>query len=162
MLVCLEMPKNPGRKKKAEKKEKKKQKTNLNLHQPGIPSASSAKTQLAALTVTTQVDDGNYDRDLFSTWDTIEGTCNTVSFVPPPPQLPKPLHFFLMYLVGLFVVTNQPSSQNLNSVNTSSSATAPTSSSTRLAQQPRGLGSAPMTAPLGLPPVMWTLTTWSP
>lgn len=50
---------------------------------PGIPTASTAKTQLAALTVATQTDDGNYERDLFPTWDTIEGTCNTryVSFL---------------------------------------------------------------------------------
>ncbi|KAI1206805.1 uncharacterized protein F4807DRAFT_215812 [Annulohypoxylon truncatum] len=48
---------------------------------PGIPSASSAKTQLAALTVAAQVDDGAYERDLFPTWDTIEGTCNTREYV---------------------------------------------------------------------------------
>ncbi|KAH8780875.1 hypothetical protein F5883DRAFT_166497 [Diaporthe sp. PMI_573] len=48
---------------------------------PGIPTASAAKTQLASLTVSTQVDDGNYDRDLFPTWDTIEGTCNTREYV---------------------------------------------------------------------------------
>lgn len=55
---------------------------------PGIPTASAAKTQLASLTVSTQVDDGNYDRDLFPTWDTIEGTCNTryvlTIHIPPP------------------------------------------------------------------------------
>ncbi|KAK3380543.1 hypothetical protein B0T24DRAFT_196802 [Lasiosphaeria ovina] len=44
---------------------------------PGIPAASTAKTQLAALTVKAYVDDGNYDRDLFPTWNTISGTCNT-------------------------------------------------------------------------------------
>ncbi|KAK3301714.1 uncharacterized protein B0T15DRAFT_514967 [Chaetomium strumarium] len=44
---------------------------------PGIPSASTAKTQLAALTVKAAVDDGNYDRDLFPTWGTVSGTCNT-------------------------------------------------------------------------------------
>ncbi|POS75758.1 hypothetical protein DHEL01_v205847 [Diaporthe helianthi] len=48
---------------------------------PGIPSASSAKTQLASLTVSTQVDDGNYKRDLFPTWDTIEDNCNTREYV---------------------------------------------------------------------------------
>ncbi|KAI1103467.1 hypothetical protein F4804DRAFT_228565 [Jackrogersella minutella] len=48
---------------------------------PGIPSGSAAKTQLAGLTVGTNVDDGNYDRDLFPTWDTIEGTCNTREYV---------------------------------------------------------------------------------
>ncbi|KAH9907132.1 hypothetical protein F4778DRAFT_777579 [Xylariomycetidae sp. FL2044] len=42
----------------------------------GIPSTSSAKTQLAGLTVTTQRDDGSYDRDLFPHW--IEsGGCST-------------------------------------------------------------------------------------
>ncbi|KAI0883041.1 uncharacterized protein GGS22DRAFT_34901 [Annulohypoxylon maeteangense] len=48
---------------------------------PGIPTSSSAKTQLAALTVATAVDDGTYKRDLFPTWDTIEGTCNTREYV---------------------------------------------------------------------------------
>lgn len=48
-----------------------------NESQPGIPTASAAQTQLAGLTVATQVDDGNYDRDLFPTWDTISGACNT-------------------------------------------------------------------------------------
>ncbi|KAI1372845.1 hypothetical protein F4677DRAFT_242940 [Hypoxylon crocopeplum] len=48
---------------------------------PGIPAASSARTQLAALTVATAVDDGSYDRDLFPTWDTITGTCNTREYV---------------------------------------------------------------------------------
>ncbi|EMR62090.1 putative secreted protein [Eutypa lata UCREL1] len=42
----------------------------------GIPSTSSAKSQLAALTVATYVDDGTYDRDLFPHW--IEsGGCST-------------------------------------------------------------------------------------
>ncbi|KAI2463978.1 hypothetical protein F4781DRAFT_95938 [Annulohypoxylon bovei var. microspora] len=48
---------------------------------PGIPSSSTAKTQLAALTVAAAVDDGNYERDLFPTWDTITGTCNTREYV---------------------------------------------------------------------------------
>ncbi|KAI2613371.1 hypothetical protein GGR54DRAFT_326378 [Hypoxylon sp. NC1633] len=48
---------------------------------PGIPTAASAKSQLAALTVTTPVDDGTYNRDLFPTWDTITGTCNTREYV---------------------------------------------------------------------------------
>ncbi|KAK0624056.1 hypothetical protein B0T14DRAFT_536700 [Immersiella caudata] len=48
---------------------------------PGIPSTSSAKTQLAALTVKAYVDDGTYDRDLFPTWNTIEGSCNTREYV---------------------------------------------------------------------------------
>lgn len=44
---------------------------------PGIPTAASAKTQLAALTVATQVDDGEYDRDLFPTWIDQGNSCNT-------------------------------------------------------------------------------------
>ncbi|KAI8625589.1 hypothetical protein F5Y19DRAFT_467033 [Xylariaceae sp. FL1651] len=48
---------------------------------PGIPSASSARSALASLTVSTNVDDGTYDRDLFPTWDTISGTCNTREYV---------------------------------------------------------------------------------
>ncbi|KAI6081818.1 hypothetical protein F4821DRAFT_248463 [Hypoxylon rubiginosum] len=48
---------------------------------PGIPTAASAKTQLASLTVATPVDTTTYDRDLFPTWDTITGTCNTREYV---------------------------------------------------------------------------------
>ncbi|KAF2967701.1 hypothetical protein GQX73_g5910 [Xylaria multiplex] len=44
---------------------------------PGIPSTTAARTALAALTVSTNADDGQYERDLFPTWITIEGTCNT-------------------------------------------------------------------------------------
>jgi hypothetical protein len=43
----------------------------------GIPTASAAKTQLAALTVAAWTNTTTYDRDLFPTWDTISGTCNT-------------------------------------------------------------------------------------
>jgi hypothetical protein len=43
----------------------------------GIPTASAAKTQLAALTVAAWTHTTTYDRDLFPTWDTISGTCNT-------------------------------------------------------------------------------------
>ena len=45
--------------------------------QPGIPTAATAKTQLAALTVKAAYDDGGYNRDLFPTWGTVSGTCNT-------------------------------------------------------------------------------------
>ncbi|KAI0158006.1 hypothetical protein GGR52DRAFT_564783 [Hypoxylon sp. FL1284] len=48
---------------------------------PGIPSTSSAKSQLAALTVKEAVDDGKYERDLFPTWHTVEGNCNTREYV---------------------------------------------------------------------------------
>ncbi|KID74101.1 uncharacterized protein G6M90_00g033670 [Metarhizium brunneum] len=44
---------------------------------PGIPSASSARTTLASLQVSTPVDDGTYNRSLFHTWDIIHGKCNT-------------------------------------------------------------------------------------
>lgn len=44
---------------------------------PGIPTTSAATTQLAALTVAASTHTTTYDRDLFPTWDTISGTCNT-------------------------------------------------------------------------------------
>lgn len=47
----------------------------------GIPSTANAKTYLSALTVSTNPDDGEYDRDLFPTWDTITGNCNTREYV---------------------------------------------------------------------------------
>ncbi|KAI5857485.1 hypothetical protein GGS23DRAFT_600818 [Durotheca rogersii] len=48
---------------------------------PGIPSASTARSQLNGLTVGTNVDDGGYNRNLFPTWITITGTCNTREYV---------------------------------------------------------------------------------
>ncbi|KAL2021724.1 hypothetical protein VTK56DRAFT_6667 [Thermocarpiscus australiensis] len=48
---------------------------------PGIPSASTAKSQLASLTVKAAFDDGKYDRDLFPTWSTVSGACNTREYV---------------------------------------------------------------------------------
>ena len=44
---------------------------------PGIPSAATARTELATLTVAASTHTTTYDRDLFPTWDTISGTCNT-------------------------------------------------------------------------------------
>ena len=44
---------------------------------PGIPTAATARTQLAGLTVAAWTHTTTYDRDLFPTWDTISGTCNT-------------------------------------------------------------------------------------
>ena len=44
---------------------------------PGIPTAATAKTELATLTVAAWTHTTTYDRDLFPTWDTISGTCNT-------------------------------------------------------------------------------------
>jgi hypothetical protein len=43
----------------------------------GIPTAATAKTYLAALTVAASSHDSTYDRDLFPHWITISGTCNT-------------------------------------------------------------------------------------
>ncbi|KAK4107660.1 hypothetical protein N656DRAFT_719645 [Canariomyces notabilis] len=50
---------------------------NLPHTQPGIPSASTAKSQLSALTVKASYDDGLYNRDKFPHWITISGACNT-------------------------------------------------------------------------------------
>jgi len=44
---------------------------------PGIPSAATAKSELATITVAAWTHTTTYDRDLFPTWDTISGTCNT-------------------------------------------------------------------------------------
>ncbi|KAL1840384.1 hypothetical protein VTJ49DRAFT_510 [Mycothermus thermophilus] len=48
---------------------------------PGIPSKSTAQSQLAALTVKAAYDDGNYKRDKFPHWNTVSGTCNTREYV---------------------------------------------------------------------------------
>lgn len=44
---------------------------------PNIPSASTARSQLAALTVAAQGPQTGYSRDLFPHWITQSGTCNT-------------------------------------------------------------------------------------
>lgn len=44
---------------------------------PGIPSASTAQSQLAALTVAPQGSSEGYSRDLFPHWITISGACDT-------------------------------------------------------------------------------------
>nr|WP_243706078.1 HNH endonuclease family protein [Micromonospora sp. KC721] len=44
---------------------------------PGIPSKSTAQSQLNALTVRTEGSMTGYSRDLFPHWITISGTCNT-------------------------------------------------------------------------------------
>src|SRR3954468_24706805 len=44
---------------------------------PGIPSPAPARSELAGLTVAAWTHTTTYDRDLFPTWDTISGTCNT-------------------------------------------------------------------------------------
>ncbi|GAB1320963.1 Bacterial-type extracellular deoxyribonuclease [Madurella fahalii] len=48
---------------------------------PGIPSASTAKSRLASLTVKAAHDDGNYDRELFPHWNTVSGSCNAREYV---------------------------------------------------------------------------------
>src|SRR3954453_9680237 len=47
----------------------------------GVPTTAAAKTQLAALTVAAQGPQTGYDRDLFPTWITISGTCNTREYI---------------------------------------------------------------------------------
>ncbi|MCI4066138.1 HNH endonuclease family protein [Micromonospora sp. R77] len=44
---------------------------------PGIPSKTTAQSQLNALTVAAQGSTSGYSRDLFPHWITISGTCNT-------------------------------------------------------------------------------------
>ncbi|XVV08321.1 HNH endonuclease family protein [Actinoplanes sp. CA-131856] len=44
---------------------------------PNIPSATTAQSQLNALTVATQGSTSGYSRDLFPHWITISGACNT-------------------------------------------------------------------------------------
>jgi hypothetical protein len=44
---------------------------------PGIPTAATARTELAGLTVAAWTHTTTYDRDLFPTWDIISGTCDT-------------------------------------------------------------------------------------
>lgn len=64
------------------------------------------------MTVKAYVDDGNYDRDLFPTWDTISGSCNTRSVLPPtlstPTSSPRltPLREFVLKRDGTNVQTN--------------------------------------------------------
>src|ERR1700712_949542 len=44
---------------------------------PGVPTAATARTELATLTVAAWTHTTTYERDLFPTWDTISGTCDT-------------------------------------------------------------------------------------
>lgn len=48
---------------------------------PGIPSAETARTELAALTVAPDGSMDGYDRDKFPHWHTVEGACNTREMV---------------------------------------------------------------------------------
>jgi hypothetical protein len=43
----------------------------------GIPTAATARTYLAALTVAAWTHTTTYDRDLFPHWSPVSGTCNT-------------------------------------------------------------------------------------
>lgn len=47
-----------------------------NATPPNIPSAATAASELAALTVASESHQDSYDRDLFPHWITISGTCN--------------------------------------------------------------------------------------
>ncbi|MFC0115490.1 HNH endonuclease family protein [Kibdelosporangium aridum] len=44
---------------------------------PGIPSATTARTQLNSLTVAADGPSTGYSRDLFPHWSTVSGACNT-------------------------------------------------------------------------------------
>ncbi|MEU0487000.1 hypothetical protein ABZ260_48575 [Streptosporangium sp. NPDC006013] len=44
---------------------------------PNIPSAATATSRLATLTVAAETNQSSYDRSLFNHWITISGTCNT-------------------------------------------------------------------------------------
>jgi len=44
---------------------------------PGIPSASTARSELATLTVAASTHTTTYNRDLFPHWHTVSGACNT-------------------------------------------------------------------------------------
>src|SRR5688500_5859348 len=44
---------------------------------PGIPSESTARSELAALRVAADGSSSGYSRDLFPHWNTVSGTCNT-------------------------------------------------------------------------------------
>lgn len=44
---------------------------------PGVPSAATARTELASLTVAAQGSSDGYSRSKFPHWITISGTCNT-------------------------------------------------------------------------------------
>ncbi len=48
---------------------------------PDIPSAATARTELAGLTVAPDGSMDGYDRDKFPHWHTIEGSCNTREMV---------------------------------------------------------------------------------
>jgi hypothetical protein len=48
---------------------------------PGIPSAATAQTELAGLTVAPDGSMDGYDRDKFPHWHTVEGACNTREMV---------------------------------------------------------------------------------
>lgn len=48
---------------------------------PNVIDASTAKSYLDELTVEEESNSPAYDRDLFNTWITIEGTCNTREYV---------------------------------------------------------------------------------
>src|SRR5262245_30444082 len=44
---------------------------------PGVPSVTTARSELATLSVAAWTHTTTYNRALFPTWDTISGTCNT-------------------------------------------------------------------------------------
>ena len=44
---------------------------------PGVPSVTTARSELSSLTVAAWTHTTTYNRDLFPTWDTISGSCDT-------------------------------------------------------------------------------------
>ena len=44
---------------------------------PGIPTETTARSELAALRVAADGSSSGYSRDLFPHWNTVSGTCNT-------------------------------------------------------------------------------------
>lgn len=48
---------------------------------PGIPSASTAQSELNTLTVTPESNNGSYDRDLFPHWSSVGGGCTARQYV---------------------------------------------------------------------------------
>lgn len=57
---------------------------------PGIPTAATARSELSTLTVPAWTHTTTYQRSLFSTWDTITGTCDTRETRPAPARQGRP------------------------------------------------------------------------
>lgn len=116
-------------------------KQNADPFQPGIPTASTARTLLAGLKVATPLSGDGYSRTLFPTWETIEGTCNAR------------WAFLLLFSVRDKVL-------NMNLASLYSSEMEQTSRPTRHVSPSLATGFLRMTASHSPPPRISTLTTW--